>query len=177
MIDAEVVRLRELRDAAFRARALAKVLDSDSTIDNSVFARSAVICWRIARIATGQLRAHPYLSYQRGPGRGRAFIDRLNAAVVAFLARLQNRKSSVLAERLQCVAREVNDTRALTWSQELSDALGRTQLQVRRLAEEFDLDMQSEKRTLAAPRINPDAKGAAMQGDIEVENSWPYLAI
>jgi hypothetical protein len=175
MIDAEVVRLRKLRDVAFRARALAKVLDSDPTIDNSVFARSAVICWRVARIATGRLRAHPYLSYQRGPSQRRALADRLIAEVVAFIARGRNRRLNVLAEQLQCVAREVNDVRALTWSQELSDALGRTQLQVHRLAAEFDIDVQSERRRVA-PIARTDAKGAAPQ-DVEVENSWPYLAI
>jgi hypothetical protein len=171
MIDAEVVRLRRLRDVAFRARAFAKVLGSDSTIENSVFAGSAVICWRVARIASGRLRAHPYLSYQRGPSQGRALGDRLIAGVVAFVARGQNRKINVLAEQLQCVAREVNDVRALTWSQELSDELGRTQQQLCRLATEFDIP---------APQINAraraDAKGVALQ-DIGVENSWPYLAI
>ncbi len=43
MIDAEVLRLRKLRNVALRARALAKILDSDS-VDGlegqSVFARS-----------------------------------------------------------------------------------------------------------------------------------------
>jgi hypothetical protein len=101
--------------------------------------------------------------------------DRLIAEVVAFIARGRNRKLNVLAEQLQRVAREVNDTRALTWSQELSDALGRTQLQVHRLATEFDIDMQSERRRVA-PIARADAQGAALQ-DVGVENSWPYLAI
>jgi hypothetical protein len=46
MIDTEVVRLRKLRNAALRARALAKALESDS-IAHCVFAKSALICWTI----------------------------------------------------------------------------------------------------------------------------------
>ena len=78
MIDAEVSRLRKLRNVALRARALAKILDSDSQ-EQSVFARSAVICWTIARVASGRLRAHPYLSYQQGPSRMRDVADGLVA--------------------------------------------------------------------------------------------------
>jgi len=77
MIDAEVLRLRDLRNMALRARALANSLDSGSLADDSVLARSAVTCWTIARIATGRLRAHPYLSYQKEPGQLRGLADRL----------------------------------------------------------------------------------------------------
>ena len=55
MIDAEVARLRELRNMALRVRALAKGLDGNAAIDNSVFTKSAVLCSNIARIATGCL--------------------------------------------------------------------------------------------------------------------------
>jgi hypothetical protein len=126
------------------------------------------------------LRAHPYLSYQRGPSQGRALADRLIAAVVASIARGQNRRLNILAEQLQCVAREVDDARALTWSQDLSDALGRTQLQVRRLAKELDTELHSDAAKVGASRINAivraDPSQVALE-DIGVENSWPYLAI
>ena len=69
MIDAEVLRLRRLRNVALRARALAKNLDYDSAEGQTVFTKSAVACWTIARIASGRLRAHPYLSYQQDPAR------------------------------------------------------------------------------------------------------------
>src|ERR1700685_3133588 len=103
MIDTEVVRLRKLRNAALRARALAKALESDS-IDRGVFAKSAQICWTISRIATGRLRAHPYLSYQQGPSGIRQLTDRALASIVALTARRRNRRFSVYAPELQSVS-------------------------------------------------------------------------
>ena len=75
------------------------------------------------------------------------------------------------------MAREVDDVRALTWSPDLSDALGRMQIQIRRLAHEFDLGAQIEAggspRLIAAAR--PDPKNSL--NELAVETSWPYLAI
>ncbi len=69
MIDIEVIRLRQLRNTALRARAIATALDAGhSGKVDSVLSRSALACWRIARVVTGKLRAHPYQSYQRDPG-------------------------------------------------------------------------------------------------------------
>lgn len=169
MIDAEVVRLRKLRNVALRARAFAKALESDS-IDGSIFAKSAVICWNIARIATGRLRGHPYLSYRKGPSEIRALADHAIASLAAFTARRQNRCSNVYARELQCVAREVGDARALTWLPDLSDALGRAQLELRRLAKELDAGAQGELGAVA--EINSGALD-----EIGTENNWPYLAI
>lgn len=178
MFDAEVLRLRKLRNVALRARALAKILDSNSAQEQSVFARSAVICWTIARVASGRLRAHPYLSYQQDPSRLRDLADGLIAALVAMNARRQNRTLSVYAQQLQTVAREVNDARALTWSPDLSDALGRMQIQMRRLANELDLGALGEGSAMM-----PRAKAVACAetnnslDEMTVDNSWPYLAI
>ena len=175
MVDAEVLRLRNLRNVALRARAVAHGLDSDS---DSILARSAVICWTIARIATGRLRAHPYLSYQRGPSRLRGLADRLLASLVALNARRENRLS-IFALQLQEVARGVDDVRALTWSPDLSDALGRMQIQIRRLANELDLGALGESGATGMPRVK--AVACTEAGDslnaISVENNWPYLAI
>jgi hypothetical protein len=179
MIDAEVVRLRKLRNVALRARALASALESDS-IDDGVFAQSAVLCWTISRIASGRLRAHPYLSYQQGPSQISELIARAIASVAALTARRRDRRYSVYAPQLQCVAREVADARALTWSADLSDALGRAQLQLRRLAKELDAGVQHEAGLLAVPRITalPRAQenGGALE-DLGTETHWPYLAI
>jgi hypothetical protein len=177
MIDAEVWRLRNLRNIALRARALAKSLDSNSA-QQSILARSALICWTIARIATGRLRAHPYLSYQKGPGRLREPADRLLASFVALNARRENRRLSVFALQLQAVARHVDDVRALTWSPDLSDALGRMQIQMRRLASELELGALAETGATVMPRVQAAvAKAADSINDISVENNWPYLAI
>jgi hypothetical protein len=171
MIDTEVVRLRQLRNAALRARALAKALESDS-IEHCVFAKSALTCWTISRIATGRLRAHPYLRYQQGPSRIRELIDRALASIVALTARRRNRCFSVYTPELQSLSREVADARALTWSADLSDALGRAQLQLRRLALELDAGARHARHEVDTAQENGDALE-----DIGTETNWPYLAI
>ena len=175
MIDAEVLRLRRLRDIALRTRAFANSLDSESAAERSVFTRSAVTCWTVARIATGRLRAHPYLSYQRDPSRLQSAADRLFASMLALTARRGNRSLSVCGEQLQAVAREVDDVRALTWSPDLSDALGRMQVQIRRLANELGADiaaggLSSRDSAAARPEKSP-------LDELAAETSWPYLAI
>jgi hypothetical protein len=175
MIDAEVLRLRKLRNVALRARALGKILDSQSKQEQSVFARSAVICWSIARVASGRLRAHPYLSYQQGPSRLQDLTDGLVASLLAMNARRQKRTLNVYAQQLQAVAREVDDVRALTWLPDLSDALGRMQLQLRRLEHEFDLDARGENSAAMLPRAKA-ASGNSLDA-ITADNGWPYLAI
>lgn len=179
MIDAEVMRLRKLRNVALRARALAKILDSDSAEGQTVFARSAVICWTIARIASGRLRAHPYLSYQQGPSPLRDLADGLAASLAALTARRQNRRVLVCAQQLQAVAREVDDVRALTWSAELSDALGRMQIHMRRLANELDLRSLDENGAAAMPCVKVMACAETIDSleEMTAENAWPYLAI
>jgi hypothetical protein len=178
MIDAEILRLRKLRNVALRSRALAKILDSDSTQERSVFARSAVICWTIARVASGRLRAHPYLSYQQGPSRLRDLADGLIASLLAMNARRQNRRLSIYAQQLQTVAREVDDVRALTWSPDLSDALGRMQIQMRRLANELDLGALGETGTAMLPRkAAACAETSNSLQEISADAGWPYLAI
>jgi hypothetical protein len=177
MIDAEVLRLRRLRDLALRTRALGNFLDSKSAGDHSLLQRSAVACWTIARIAAGRLRAHPYLSYQQGPSRLQSVADRFFASLLGLTARRSNRPLSVFGEQLQAVAREVDDVRALTWSPDLSDALGRMQIQVRRLAHELEQGAHIEAgglpRVIAAARPEPSSS----IGDLAAETSWPYLAI
>jgi hypothetical protein len=172
MIDAEVVRLRNLRNVALRARVLAQVLDSDRSADDSVFARSALMCWAIARIATGHLRAHPYLSYQKDPSPTRDLIDRAVVSVTGWLARHQERTSNVYAKQLQILARELDDTRALTWSPALSDALGRSQVTLRLLIKEIDAGARHATHEVEAPRLGHRALENA-----EIASNWPYLAI
>ena len=117
------------------------------------------------------------MSYQRGPSRLRGVVDHVVASLLALSARRSNRSLSVYGEQLKAVAREVDDVRALTWSPDLSDALGRMQIQIRRLACEFDLGAQSEAggspHLVAAAR--PDS-GKSLD-ELAVETSWPYLAI
>jgi hypothetical protein len=179
MIDAEVLRLRKLRGVALRARALAKTLDSDRTQEQSVFARSAVMCWTIARVASGHLRAHPYLSYQQGPSPLGDLADSVISSFVALNARRQNRRLSVFAQELRNVAREMDDARAVTWSPDLSDALGRMQIRMRRLANELDLGALAETGAAVPARTKAVARAETSNSldSIAVDDSWPYLAI
>jgi hypothetical protein len=182
MIDAEVLRLRKLRGLALRTRALAKILDTDCPAsapqEQSIFARSAIICWTIARITSGRLRAHPYLSYQQGPSPLDDLADAVIASLVALNARRRNRRSSVYAQQLQSVARQLNDVRALTMSPELSDALGRMQIQMRRVTNELEGAALSETGVVLLPRVKAVAAADSGSALNEIgDTSWPYLAI
>ena len=160
MIDAEVLRLRRLRQAALRARALADRLDSEQGRGDSIFSKSAVACWGIARFVNGYLSAHPNLSCQEGPSRARGWFDALGASVAAMTAGTAERRLSLLAQELERAARELDDTRALTRSTELSDVLGRLQLNIRRLLDKPSRD----HRQTRAPHIR-------------LADNWPYLTI
>ncbi len=181
MIDAEVLRLRKLRNVALRARTLARALESGS-VDPGTFAESAVICWTIGRIASGTLRGHPYLRYQRGPSPLRAAADLAICSLSAWVARRQGRVCRVLAAELEHVGREVGDLRALTWLPDLSDALGRAQTRVRRLIAALEAGTRSESGAAAQPSpagARADISGAALDAALNgpVASDWPYLAI
>lgn len=178
MTDAEVLRLRNLRDVALRTRAFAKCLESDAS-GRALFARSAVICWTIARVASGRLRAHPYLQYQKGPSSRRQIADLMFAAWSTLAARRRNCRFDDYARQFKMLARTVDDVRALTWSPDLSDALGRMQLRLHRLANELDAAARAEGGATATARQNAQlqADTRAKLDEISVENNWPYLAI
>ena len=144
MIDAEVTRLRRLRNTALNARALAAMLESSSSRRDSVFSRAAVRCWQIARVVTGRLRAHPYLSYQRGPSELAALYGGIRASLLSSAARTAGAVCRALSDDLQSVARELDDARALTWSTDLSDTFGRSQTQIRRLMAEIEAGARKE---------------------------------
>jgi hypothetical protein len=179
MIDTEVMRLRRLRNTVLRARALAGVLDPDPARRNStIFSRSAVSCWRISCVITGWLRAHPYLSYQQGPSEMRGFYDRLSTGLLGAVARYHGRSPQTFSTELQRVARGLDDARALTWSSELSDTLGRAQMQIRSLIQELNADAHKERASRDATTARVDMRvGNGRDGASSVAGDWPYLAI
>jgi hypothetical protein len=178
MIDTEVARLRRLRNTALRARAVAAALNSEPAARDSALSRSAVSCWRIARVITGWLRAHPFLSYQRGPSEVRGVLDRINAALLGGVARYRGRSLRTFFDELRRVARELDDARALTWSPELSDTLGRSQAQIRGLLKELEDGARNEAglRHETVPRIET-LTGFVRNDAGSVAGNWPYLAI
>jgi hypothetical protein len=178
MIDAEVLRLRKLRLMALRARAFAAVMSSAECRDDAVFSRSALTCWQVARVVTGHLRAHPYLSYQQGASPVRALFDQIDALLIGWTALHWRRRASVYTRQLELLARELDDARALTWSAQLSDELGRLQTAIRRSLQELEAGALSESG--ATPRskaIGPLTSSAAVLRDADMANNWPYLAI
>jgi hypothetical protein len=176
MIDTEVVRLQRLRNTALRARAIAMALIAAPATHSSVMSHSAAACWRIARVITGTLRAHPYLGYQRGPSHVRGTYDRLTASVLGALARNRGRSLQLLSGELEHVVRELDDARALTLSTELSDTLGRSQAQIRGLIAEIDSGARSKSGArLTAARMDVRA-GVVREDTGGVAANWPYLA-
>lgn len=177
MIDAEVIRLRRLRNTVLRARALARVLDLQPGRVNSAFARGAQDCWRVARVITGKLRAHPYLAYQQGPGDLRTIYNHVSASVRGGLALRAGRRWRSFSLELQRVSRELDDVRALTWSSELSDTLGRAQTEIRSLVAEVGALARKEggatyqPARLDTPMVVDGRKASTGAGQ------WPYLAI
>jgi hypothetical protein len=175
--DAEVTRLRRLRNLALSARAMAIVLEPDPARRNSVFSRSALSCWRIARIATGTLRGHPYVPYQQGPGMLRGVYIRLDAGFAGTIARYRGVSARMFYAQLQRVARELDDARALTWSTELSDTLGRSQTHMRRLLAELGAAARHEAglQHEVDPAVNAQS-GTGGEGEGGVAGNWPFLA-
>ena len=174
MTDAEVIRLRRLRDAALRARAIASALNSDPKRRSALLSECALRCWRIARMTTGRLRTHPSLSYQQGPSRLRGAYDRVRARLWSGMARYRGRCLQPLSVELQRVMRELGDTRALTRSTDLSDTLGRLQAPLYKLERELDAGVRNETRSHRPPEIGLAARAA--NADTLAEN-WPYLAL
>jgi hypothetical protein len=178
MIDTEVVRLRQLRNTALRARAIATALDAGHSDNDSVLSRSALACWRIARVVTGKLRAHPYPSYQRDPGYLHSLTDGLVAGLMGGMARLRGASFGMYTGRLRNVGRELDDARALTWSPTLSDTLGRLQAEIRSLTRELEADARAEagSRSEVAARVDVGGVKGGRSDASGVAANWPYLA-
>jgi len=179
MIDAEVMRLRNLRIAALDARAVAAALDPQKGRRQTVFARGALCCWQIARLATGVLRAHPYLPYQRDVGSSRSAMMALAAALAGRSARRRRTGMQKFARALDAVSHHLADARALTWHQDLSDAFGRAQAQLAQIAAEVAAGArrEAEEQGRAVPAfLQPRSTATAAGRDNVIEANWPYLA-
>jgi hypothetical protein len=176
MFEAEVMRLRRLRSTALRARALAENLNPDSNRGNAVFAQSAASCWRIARTITGRLRSHPHPRFQRGPGKLSSAYEQIRAAWLAAVARYQGRSLQCCSAHLGLVVRQLNDVRAVTWSADLGDSLGRFQTQLERLIQEAEAaaHWESGSEPNSPARSEP---GTAAAKNCTAAGNWPYLAI
>jgi hypothetical protein len=170
MIDAEVLRLRHLRRVALVTRKLAQTIHSNLP-DDEVFARSAVTAWGVARLMNGRLISHPNLSYQQGRNLLDSLTDNTLSLLTGFVAAKQRRAYTVFAQQRQILSRELDDTRALTWSADLSDALGRAQWQLVRAMQDLSAGLRREGGAVPESLVKAPTSQAARPAD------WPYLAI
>jgi len=78
---------------------------------------------------------------------------------------------------LQTLDKHLGDTRALSWSSDFSDTLGRSQYEIGSLLE--DLARVTGSRTPAPERLAKRApRGESLVGNLAstVQGDWPYLA-
>jgi hypothetical protein len=188
MIDPEVARLRRLRAEALRVREIARRLGTARWgTKDPLLARGGCASWRIARVVTGKLIEHPYLRYQEGAGVGSLIGNRLAAEWIALLSKDRSSGLKVYAAELQSLSRQLDDARALTWSTDFSDALGRSQSEIKTLLRALAVETHGAETESAPLETRPPLRtarpGSAPRTDSLVgelakgfETDWPYLA-
>jgi hypothetical protein len=192
MIDPEVARLRRLRDEALRVRQIARRLGAARWGNNDpLLNRGACASWRLVRVVTGKLIEHPYLRYQQGAGLGTLLGNRLAAEWIAVTRKERSQGLKTLAFELQSLSRQLDDARALTWSTDFSDALGRSRSDINSLLHALGAETETATETRATetqgvalePRLRPArAEGAPRTDSLvgglaqRLEGDWPYLA-
>jgi hypothetical protein len=177
MNDLEVARLRQLRSSALRARAVALALSATrAAAEDPLLTRGACTSWRIARVVSGRLKAHPYPRYQRDTALG---VIVLNGVLAGWLALKSRNRLQALCEyetNLRRLARQLEDARALTWSSDLSDTFGRSQTEIRSL-----LAAVAGETGASGARRSPTRELSLTDGGVgalapAIEGDWPYLA-
>jgi len=177
MIDPEVARLRRLRTEALLVREIARTFESSQWAANeSLLERSACASWRIARVISGRLRGHPYVEYQKDAGAAARTGNRLHASYLALIHKGRASGLKVLAAHVAAMARQLEDCISLAWSSDFSEALKRSQFEIKALAAALALEtgcnVAEGRPALRASRSDGmvGELGAALEGD------WPYLA-
>ena len=187
MIDPEVARLRRLRDEALRVRQIARRLGAARWgINDPLLNRGACASWRIVRVVTGKLIEHPYARYHQGAGLGSLLANRLGAEWIAVTRKDRLPALKALTFELQSLSRQLDDARALTWSTDFSDALGRSRGEINSLLQGLAAETQGATETqgiVPEPRHRPARSEGAprtegLVGGLaeRLEGDWPYLA-
>ena len=167
MIDKEVARLRRLRATALRVRSIAQALGSSDALLN----RGSCAAWRVARTASGRLRAHPYDSFQKDPGIGVIVANSLAAANAAIGVKTRHQGLLRFETHLRSLARELSDFRALTCASDLNDSFGRSQSEIRALLAALAYETGGVHAWEASAMVPVTNAGSA----ITVDSDWPYL--
>ena len=183
MVDPEISRLRRLRAMALRLRAIACILRSKPYAANDVLLeRAAGASWRIARAVSGRLRAHPYANYQQDAGLGQRLCDRLFANFLTLGIRTRAQALVKCEWHLGALARQLADVRALTWSPDLSESLGRSQFELSQLFDALARETLGTSGSMPLPHGCAVAVNGAgsFSGSIvsgTLIGDWPYLAL
>jgi hypothetical protein len=171
MSNDEVERLRKLRGAALRVRAIARALESyqRQPMVTARLQRVSGASWRVARAVSGRLRAHPYATFQKDAGTLTLLANSLRASAVARLLGRHPRAATYLAGELSTLSRLLDDARALTCTLDLSDSFGRSQMEIRGLI----MEIRGRHRAAATPALVLQPQSAAVAAD----SDWPYLSL
>jgi len=173
MLDPEVARLRRLRSAALLAREIARMLDSARGATEPLLERAACASWRIARLVSGRLRNHPYERYQSDPGVLSLARNRVWAWYLSATSRDRRAALRALEARLDALAKQLDDTVALAWSSDFSDAMRRAQAEIHAILEAL---AQETRSGVARGPLVPHAGADLGELAPALEGDWPYLA-
>ena len=117
------------------------------------------------------------MRYQRDVGVGSIVSNRLFASFLAMTSRDRVQALKRFESQVHALMRHLDDTRALSWSSDFSDTLGRSQYELQSLLE--DLAQITKSTVPAAERLPKRANRTDnLVGEIArtVEGDWPYLA-
>jgi hypothetical protein len=174
MFDKDVERLRRLRAAALRVRAVARALRPGDTLLN----RGRCAAWRVARTVSGRLRAHPYGSFQKDAGIGVVVANSFAAASAALGVKTRHQGLLRFEAHLRSLAQELSDVRALTSASDLNDSFARSQIEIRALLAALGAEIRGghETRGVHAAEASTMAPVTNAASAIAVDSDWPYLA-
>jgi hypothetical protein len=176
MNDSEVARLRRLRVTALRVRAVALALGSTTLMQhNPLLDRARCAAWRVARIVSGRLRAHPYARFQKDAGVGAVLWNSLVAVAVALRARSQPRALLSFDVQLRQLARQLDRARAFTWATDLSDSFGRSQNEIRALVSDLEYATHNDRGRIESTTVAGAQPSSGSETALEAD--WPYLAL
>lgn len=151
-------------------------------LNDPLLERGACASWRIVRVVSGKLIEHPYLRYQQGPGTGSLLGNRLTAEWVALTCKDRSAGLRAYAAELQSLSRQLDDARALTWSTDFSDALGRSRSEIKTLLDTLAAEAQDVQLETRVPVRSARAEGTPRTDRLvgglaqRLEGDWPYLA-
>lgn len=116
------------------------------------------------------------MRYQKDSSIGCLIRNSVLASCLAYTTRSRMRALAVFESHLRRLARQLDDARALTWSTDLSDTFGRSQIEIKSLVETLAHETNGAVAAERAP-----SRGAPVDsrvGDLvpRIEGDWPYLA-